>query len=154
MTSKVQKIFAVSILLIWIIGLFLPYEHGNDFDLEHLVDHYYKKYSWQTTSYYLFLIPGLVIIGISFSSYIAWRLLIIRFILILFIPLLLVVSLNDNSFMSGGLYQSENDIGNTLNYLCFFATSVYGILHFRSSYPKFKQLLNEFQKEENDLLDN
>ncbi|MCC6701629.1 MAG: hypothetical protein IT221_08895 [Fluviicola sp.] len=149
-----QKIFAVSILLTWIIGLFLPYEYGNDFDLEHLVDSYYVNYSWQTSSYYLFLIPGFVVIGISFSSYIAWRLFIIRFVLILFIPIFLVVSLNDSSFMSGGLYRSENGIGNSLNYLCFFATSIYGILHFRSSYPKFKQMLNEYQKEENDLLDN
>ena len=153
MTQKVQKIFAASILITWIVGLFLPYECGNDFDMDNLVDHYYMNYSWETTRYYLFLIPGFIVIGISFSPYIAWRLLIIRFVLILCIPILLVVWLADGSFMSGRPFHPENSYGCTLNYLCLFATAVYGIIHFRSSYPKFRQMLNEAEKEESDLLD-
>lgn len=146
MTNSAQKIAATSILLIWVIGLFLPYDYGDSFDLKNLVHKYYKYYSWQTTRYYLLFIPGLVIIGMSFSTYIAWRLFIIRTLLILYIPITLVVILADSSFMEGNPFPTDHGIGCAINYTCLVATTIFGILHFRSSYPKFKEMLNASDK--------
>lgn len=147
MLKNTQHYLRLAIVIIYIAGLFLPYSMEMEFDLP------VTYYGWESPVYLLLLAISMIIVGFSFLSYIAWRLLIMRIALVLYVPAIIIVLLSDASYMSGGPYASEPKVAVLLNYIGSLLAIIFGIIHFSSSYRVYKQLLQQELKAESDLLD-
>ncbi len=153
MSRKTQNYLALLIAIIFIAGLFLPYRAGSVPNSDRSYVYYVKNYSWQYIPFLIYFGLCLLIVGISFSNRIALRLFIIRVLLSIFICVLLTTILADISFLFREQYAPELKIGGYLMYIGAFIGFSYGIIHFKTSYPKYKQMLEKQQKSEADLLD-
>ncbi len=146
----------VVIAVIFITGLFLPYsQQGILLNPEDYASYrIHVTYGWETFTYRLFFIVSAGIIALSFSPYIAIRLFIIILTLVFMLPTLFIAYLADSSYMSGNPYAQHNTIAMFLNYIGMTLTWIYGFLHFRKSYKKYKEMLKNYKKESpDDLLD-
>jgi len=146
----------VAIAIIYITGLFLPYSEQGIFlrpqDFSSL--RYPITYGWEDFTYRLFFLVSAGIIALSFSPWIAIRLLIIFFALVFMIPTTILAYVADSSYIAGTPYPQQNKIAMFLNYTGMTLTIVYGFLHFRKSYKVYKEMLKNYKKESlEDLLD-
>ncbi len=153
MSRKTQNYLALVIAVIFISGLFLPYQIEHITNSDTSKDYYVTNHGWELIHFRVIIVFCAIIVGSSFSRRIALRLLLIRITLALFIPLLFTTILIDSSFLYGEPYAAKPGIGCYITYLGICLTIVYGILHFRTSYPKYKQMLKQELDNEADLLD-
>lgn len=149
--DKLQKTLAIVIGTIYLVGIFLPYLATNDADIEFENGKLEVYYGWEWVPFLVFFVLCGIIVGISFSVRIALRLFLIRTLLILFVPITIVTFLADSGTISP--FAIAWKIGAYLNYTGILLTMVYGIIHFRRSYPKYKRMLEDDQKQSSDLLD-
>jgi len=153
MSRKVQISFALVISLLFLVGLFTPFGTWNDFDYQLLANNLTTYSTWEVPSYWILLALSAIILGFSFSPYIASRLLIIRITLVLFLPAIFLTFIyNFNVEAERGIL-GEVHIGLLLGYIGTLLTIVYGIIHFVSSYRTFKQMMKQQGMDETDLLD-
>lgn len=153
MPRKVQLSFALIIAILFLVGLIIPYGTWNDFDAENLTNHLKTLHGWRVLSFQILFVLSAIVIGISFSPYIAVRLFIIRIALVLFLPAIFVALIFD--FAADTFYGSLGEVhyGLYLNYSATFLTIIYSIIHFFTSYPKYRRMLKQQEREEADLLD-
>lgn len=142
----------LTIVGIMIAGMALPY-------ISFRQDSYYPDlffyYGWEWLSFQLQFGLASAMLLVSLSRKIAFRLLVIRLLLLLQLPVLLFILLWDNHPLEGyGYLINTHLIGCYLSYVGFICTFLYGFLHFRKSYPIYKQLLKEHQIQSSNILDN
>jgi len=153
MSRKTQNYLALLITAMFVVGLFVPYREGHYTNSDRTVDYYSIGYGWNLPLFLIGFALCTIIIGTSFSNRIALRLLIIRIALAMLIPLTLITILTDVSYMLGRPHVEEMKIGSYLYYIATFLTFSFGLVHFRTSYPKYKQMLKQELSSESDLLD-
>lgn len=137
---------------IMIAGMLLPY-------ISFRQDSYYPDvfvyYGWEWLSFQLQFSIASGMLLVSLSRKIAIRLIVIRLLLVLQLPVLFFILLWDNQPLDGyGYLIYTHLVGCYLSYVGFICTFLYGFLHFRKSYPIYKQLLREHEKQSSDILDN
>jgi hypothetical protein len=153
MSRKTQNYLALLITAMFVIGLFVPYREGHYANSDRTVDYHSIEYGWNLPLFLIGFALCTIVVCTSFSNRITLRLLVIRIALALLIPLTLITILNDVSYMLGRPHVEEMKIGFYLTYIATFLTFSFGLVHFRTSYPKYKQMLKKELDSESDLLD-
>jgi hypothetical protein len=149
------KWLMVLILVLFLAGLFLPFKtfHGVFFDPEGRLMAPVVHYGWETLSFQLHFGVSMLILLVSLFSRIAFRLLLIRLLMLILILILVVTFFHDIQFMMGLPITSELNAAGYLSYTGVCLAWLFGLLHFRKSYPVYKRLLEEQKKQSSDLLD-
>lgn len=146
-----HKRLFLMILLLLISGAFLPYLVFEANESNPLRAVYY---GWEWYSFWFIGGFTLLILLISLSARITLRLLVIRLLLILVLPMVFLSTVfGDSNTTLGHFYPGTLLVGCYTNYLLLILTGTYGVLHSRKSYPIYKRMLDEYTKQSSDILD-